>query len=452
MSSPRRFHVRRGLDLPILGVPEQVVEPARAVSTVGLTTRSFAALKPRALVSEGDRVQLGQPLLEDRRLPQLRFTSPGTGRVRAIHRGERRHILSVVVDLDPGAESQVSFASFSPKAQDSTDGVRALLLESGLWTALRIRPYGHLPLPEASPQAIFITALDTHPLAPQLDVVLQGREQDFDRGLEVLGKLTSGPLYVCRAPGSKLGDGSARATLAEFSGKHPAGTVGFHIHSLNPVHRRKTVWHLGAQDVARIGRLFATGELDVSVVIALGGPLVRRPRLLRTRLGAPVGPLTDGELSEGEARVVSGSVLHGDQCADEREAFLGRYHQQLSVLAEGRRREFLGWLAPGPNEFSVLPTFLSALMPNKRFAFHTNLRGGRRAMVPIGAYERVMPMDLMPTHLLRAVAAGDLEWAEELGALELEEEDVALCSFVCPGKNDYGPALRRVLESIHQEG
>lgn len=452
MSSPRSFHVGKGLDLPITGVPEQVVEPARIVPTVGLVTRSFVGLKPRALVAEGDRVQLGQPILEHRRLPQVRFTAPGAGRVRAIHRGERRHILSVVVDLDEASGTQVSFASYRPGAQDSADGVRALLLESGLWTALRTRPFGHIPAPDTTPHAIFVTAVDTHPLAPRLDVALRGRERDFDLGLTALGRLTAGPLYVCRAPGSTLGDGNPRATVAEFSGKHPAGTVGFHIHSLDPVHRKKTVWHLGAQDVARVGHLFATGELDVSVVVALGGPLVKRPRLLRTRLGAPVAALTDGELAAGDARVVSGSVLHGDGCGDERETFLGRYHQQVSVLEEGRRREFLGWLAPGTNAFSVLPTFLSALSPKKRFAFHTNLRGGRRAMVPIGAYERVMPMDLMPTHLLRAVAVGDLEWAEELGALELEEEDVALCSFVCPGKNDYGPALRRVLESIHQEG
>ena len=452
MAAPRRFHVRKGLDLPISGAPVQIVQSGPPVTHVGLVTRSFVGLKPRPVVTDGDRVRRGQPLFVDRRTPELRFPSPGAGRVRAVHRGERRHVLSVVVDLDEGVGAQQPYEAFTPSADASATSVRALLLESGLWTALRARPFGHAPAPDTSPHALFVTAVDSHPLAPRVDVALAGREEDFARGLNVLGKLTEGPVYVCRAPGSTLGDGLPRVTVAEFSGKHPAGTVGYHIHALDPVHRKKVVWHVGAQDVARIGHLFARGELDTSLVIAIGGPMVTRPGLVRTRLGAPVHALTERELAPGDARIISGSVLHGDRCDDDVQGYLGRFHQQVSVLEEGRRRDFLGWMAPGWNVFSALPAFFSALAPNKRFAFDTNTRGGRRAMVPIGAYERVMPMDLMPTHLLRALAVGDLEWAEELGALELEEEDVALCSFVCPGKNDYGSALRRVLDRIQQEG
>jgi Na+-transporting NADH:ubiquinone oxidoreductase subunit A len=259
-------------------------------------------------------------------------------------------------------------------------------------------------------------------------------------------------VLLCRAKGSGLSPCGSGARVAEFGGPHPSGTAGFHIHTLLPVTRGKEVWHVGAQDVARIGRLFSTGTLDVEQIVSLAGPRVKRPRLLRTRLHAEVAPLVDGELHDGEARVVSGSVLHGDRCEAGPEGFLGRFHQQLSVLAEGRRRELLGWLAPGAKTFSVLPTFLSSLLPRRRFELDTNLHGGRRAMVPIGMYERVMPMDLMATHLLRALQVGDVEWAEQLGALELDEEDLALCSFVCPGKGDYGPALRRVLDTIQAEG
>jgi Na+-transporting NADH:ubiquinone oxidoreductase subunit A len=452
MSTPPPTIVKKGLDLPITGTPEQVVEKARAVSHVGLVTRDYRGLKPRLLVEEGQVVRLGQPLFEDRQRPQVRFTAPGTGRVRAIHRGEKRHVLSVVIDLDDSVGEPVVFSSFSPAAGETAEGVRALLLESGLWTALRMRPFSRVPSPDATPKAIFVTAMDSHPLAPKLEVALAGREADLERGLSVLARLTKGPVFFCRAVGSTLSPGRSGAVVAEFGGKHPCGTVGFHIHTLMPVSREREVWHLGAQDVARIGRLFTTGQFDVSRVVSLAGPLVKKPRLLLTRLGAPTSALVKDELADGEARVVSGSVFYGDHCRDEVEGYLGRFHQQVSVVAERRERDFLGWLAPGADAFSVLPTFISKLMPGKRFAFHTNTNGGQRAMVPIGMYERVMPMDLMPTHLLRALAVGDLEWAEELGALELDEEDLSLCTFVCPGKYDFGPALRRVLDAIQAEG
>ena len=442
--------VRKGLDLPIAGEPVQVVSPARPVTHLGVLPPNYRGLKPRLLVEQGQTVRLGEPLFADRKHPQVQVVAPGSGRIAAVNRGERRALLSIVLELDEGAAEPVKFAAWSEKAGDTAEGVRALLLESGLWTALRTRPFTAVPDPESKPRSIFVTALDTNPLAPKLDVALAGREADFERGLTVLKKLTDGPVFLCRAPGSSLGAGASGATVAEFAGKHPAGTVGFHIHTLDPVTRGKTVWHVGAQDVARIGHLFATGTLDTSLVVSLGGPLVQKPRLLKTRLGAHVRTLVQGELAEGEPRVISGSVLHGDRC-DEVSGYVGRFHHQLSVLPEARERQFLGWLAPGANAFSMIPAFVSAILPKKRFTFDTDLNGGHRAMVPIGAYERVMPMDLMPTHLLRALTVGDVEWAEELGALELDEEDLALCSFVCPGKFDFGSALRRTLDTLQAE-
>ncbi len=444
--------VKRGLDLPITGAPDQRVDDAAPVRTVGVVTRDYLGLKPRVLVQEGDVVQLGQPLFTHRAWPEVRFVAPGSGRVHFVHRGEKRHVLSVVVELDEAAATPRTFEAFSRTAGDSDASARALLLEAGLWPAFRTRPFSRVPAPTAQPLAIFVTAHDTHPLAPRLDVALAGREADLERGLAVLKQLTPGAVWLCRGVGSALGVGASGARVAEFGGKHPAGTAGFHIHTLRPVTRGQEVWHVGAQDVARIGKLFATGQLDVTQVVSLAGPLVTRPRLVRTRLHASTAELTHGELGEGEARVVSGSVLHGDRCHDAIEGYLGRFHQQVTVLREGRDRAFLGWLGAGLGAFSTVPTFLSALLPGKRFAFDTNTHGGLRAMVPIGMYERVQPMDLMVTHLLRALAVGDLEWAEELGALELDEEDLALCTYVCPGKYDYGPALRRVLDTLSAEG
>lgn len=454
--------VRKGLDVPLLGEPEQAIDDAPSVSRVAVVARDYVGMKPRILVKAGDAVRVGQPLFESREQPRVRVVAPAAGTIEDVYRGERRALTSIVVNLSPEPDASVSFESYRPGAEASRESVQALLLESGLWSALRVRPYGGVANPEVNPHSIFVTAVDTHPLAARPEVVLRGREQAFQRGLAVLTRLTDGPVYLCRAPGSSIEPGTSGVRVEEFGGKHPAGTVGYHIHVLDPVHREKQVFHIGYQDVARIGSLFASGKLDLSTVVSLGGPLVARPRLLRTRIGAALDELVAGQLrsdsgpgSEAESRdvrVISGSVLHGDIARGKELGFLGRYHTQVTVLREGREREFLGWLAPGTDKFSVIPTFLSSLRPHKRFELDTNTHGSRRAMVPIGLYERVMPMDLMITHLLRALTVGDVEWAEELGVLELDEEDVGLCTFVCPGKYEYGPALRRALATLEKEG
>lgn len=458
--------VSKGLDIPLSGVPEQIIHNAKPVTRVAIVVRDFVGLKARVLVEPGDTVLLGQPILEHRSYADVRFTSPGSGRVEAVHRGAKRALLSVVIALDSESQDAVTFASYDATLNDGTSGnasanAQALLLESGLWTAFRTRPFSHVPAPDTTPSAIFVTATDTNPLAPNMDVVMAGRDADIARGMHVLTLMTDGPVYLCRAKGSNIGSSAtgssgnnSRITIEEFGGVHPAGTVGYHIHVLDPVHRNKTVWHIGIQDVARIGHLFATGQLDVTHIVALGGPLVTTPRLLRTRLGASVPEVLAGEINESgntTARCISGSVLTGDRADDDTQGFLGRFHQQISVLAEGGTREFLGWIAPGAKSFSVLPAFLSALLPSRLFNLDTSMFGSRRAMVPIGAYERVMPMDIMPTHLLRALTVGDLGWAEELGVLELDEEDVALCTFVCPGKYEHGAALRRTLTQLAAE-
>ncbi|MEM9291148.1 MAG: Na(+)-translocating NADH-quinone reductase subunit A [Acidobacteriota bacterium] len=459
--------IKRGLDLPIQGVPEARVEEASAPRHVALLGDDYVGMKPTMLVSAGDAVRRGQPIFEDKKTPGVVFTAPASGTVVAVHRGHRRAFQSLVIELSDeerglGAAAPgdaVSFEAFdgSQPAQWTAEGVRALLLESGLWTALRSRPFGRVPNPSATPNSIFVTAMDTQPLAPPVSAVLDGREEDFQRGLEVLGHLTEGAIYLCRGPQDELPavDGAAggRVRTETFAGPHPAGLPGTHIHFLDPVSRAKEVWHLGVQDVLAIGHLFATGELDVRRLVSLGGPVATSPRLLRTRVGASLDDLTAGELQEGENRLISGSVFGGRTASGEVVGYLGRFHQQVTVLAEGRERKFLGWLTPGGDRFSLTRAFTSALSGGgNRFAFNTSTNGSPRAIVPIGLFEKVMPLDILPTFLLKALVVQDIEYAETLGVLELSEEDLALCTFVSPGKTEFGTYLRDALTTIEKEG
>ena len=451
--------IKKGLDLPITGAPQQTIEAASPPARVALVAADYHGMKPTMHVKPGDSVRRGQLLFEDKKIPGVRYTAPGGGKVFAVNRGKRRALQSVVIELDSeersGKASTVRFAADTGKhpAELSRDEVQALLLESGLWTALRARPYSKVPDPATKPKSIFVTAIDTNPLAPDVGEVLRGKGDDFERGLVALSKLTDGNVFVCKAPGTDLQlPSDSRIQTEEFTGPHPAGLAGLHIHLLDPVDRKKLVWSVGCQDVVAIGRLFNGGELYVNRVVALAGPPVTNPRLLETRVGASLDDLTSGELAEGEMRVISGSVLSGRRAMGTEEGYLGRYDQQVSVLAEGREREFLGWLGPGFDKYSTLNTFLSRLLPGKKFAMTTDTNGSDRAMVPVGNYERIFPMDILPTFLLRALLMGDVERAQALGVLELDEEDLALCSFVCAGKNDYGVYLRDLLTEIEKDG
>ena len=285
-------------------------------------------------------------------------------------------------------------------------------------------------------------------------VVIDAHAEDFVAGVAAVARLTSGRVFVCQASAATLPALPERVNIAaaRFDGPHPAGLPGTHIHFLAPVGADDTVWHVGYQDVIAIGRLFTRGELWMERVVALAGPVVRSPRLLRTRLGASTEELVAGELEPRECRVISGSVLSGRR-ASNWSSFLGRYHTQISVLAEGRERELLGWINPTGRKFSAINLFMSSFNREaRRFPFHTSTNGSPRAMVPIGNYERVVPLDILPTQLLRALLVADTDTAQKLGALELDEEDLALCSFVCSGKYNYGPVLRTNLEQIEKEG
>jgi len=439
---------RKGLDLPLAGAPLGPVTDAHPVSRVAVLGSDFPGVKPALKVEVGQRVRAGELLFEDKQRSGVVHTAPASGNVSAIHRGARRALVSIVIDVDEAIESLQIRAADDARLRLDAASARALLLESGLWTALRTRPFAHVAAPDALPSAIFVTATDTRPHAVAPAQVIDVRMADFSNGLRVLRAL--GPrLFVCVAEGHRVE--APASEVVEFSGPHPSGNAGWHIHRLLPVSMHRSVWTIGYQDVLAIGRLLETATLDVERVVALGGPGARRPRLLRTRLGASLDQLLENEMLPGPQRVISGSVLDGRARTTEVDAFLGRLHSQIAVLPEGGTREMFGYIAPGAEKFSVTGTVLGAFRRAHAFAFSTSTNGSPRAMVPIGSYERVMPFDMLPTFLLRALIIGDDERAAELGALELDEDDVALCTYVCPGKTEYGPLLRAALDRLEKE-
>ena len=447
-----RFAIARGLAVPVAGEPEQRID-IKSVGQVALVASDYLGLRPSLLVAEGEEVRLGQPILVDKQCEGVVLTSPAGGRVRTIHRAEKRRLMSIIIDIaDRELEQEFPVIEAGNISRLSREEVVARIISTGLWSAFRTRPFSRVPSPKSVPNAIFVTAMDSNPLAVQPNVVLRDAQEDFAAGLDAVTRLTEGKTIVCRAPGTDTpGEVLPNVRVAEFRGPHPAGLVGTHMHFMRPVMPGIINWHLNYQDVIAIGRAFTRGRLDPTRVIALAGPVVAKPRLLRSRLGASLSELTHGELTGESNRIISGSVLCGRQ-AEEWIDYLGRYHLQVSCLAEGNQRELLGWQMPGFNKFSATRAFGGAWSARKQFALTTSTEGSERAMVPIGTYERVMPLDLLPTLLLRALISGDTERAQELGCLELDEEDLALCTFVCPGKYDYGSILRDNLTTIENEG
>jgi Na+-transporting NADH:ubiquinone oxidoreductase subunit A len=445
------FRITKVLNLPIAGTADPQIVMASAVGRVAILAADFIGMKPTMLVQQGDRVALGQPVFSDKKSQGVVFTAPASGRVAEINRGDRRAFQSLVIDVE-GDEA----VSFSPLVQkDFFNGTREqvteLLATSGLWTSFRTRPFSKVPAVGTVPRSIFVQAMDTNPLAVDPMPLIAAREAEFRFGVQALAKLTDGKVFVCHAPGSSIPDIGGNVQKAEFAGPHPAGLPGTHIHFLDPVGPGKVVWTINAQDVIAIGHLMSTGRLDPTRVISIAGPSVAKPQTVKTRLGADIDQLMKGMLAEGTHRIISGSVLSGRK-AESPVNFLGRYHLQISAIPEGSAREFLGWLSPGTNRFSVKPVFTSALDRAKQFIFSTTTGGSKRAMVPIGMYEKVVPLDIIPTFLLRSLITKDTEQAQALGCLELDEEDLSLCTFVCPGKTEYGPLLRESLTQIEKEG
>ncbi|MSS76147.1 MAG: Na(+)-translocating NADH-quinone reductase subunit A [Methyloglobulus sp.] len=450
-----QFLIKKGLTIPITGEPKQVIENGNKVKSVAVLGMDYVGMKPTMLVNKGDTVKLGQILFEDKKNPGVVFTAPGAGIVKGIHRGEKRVLQSVVIEL-AGAE-QEAFTKYKEAdlAKLDAEKVKANLLKSGLWTSFRERPYGKIPAVDSKPNAIFVTAIDTRPLAADPVVVIKERSADFINGLAVIAKLSEGKTYVCKATGADIAVGdNASVVVHEFAGPHPAGLPSTHIHFIAPVNVDKFVWYVDYQAVMAIGALFTTGNLNVERVISLAGPTVKKPRLIRTRVGANTDDLVAGELTDVENRVISGSVLYGHQ-ASAWASYLGCYHLQISALQEGRARELFGWIVPGKDKYSALDVYIKSRQDrkaNRKFPLTTDKNGSNRAIVPVGIYETVMPMDILPTPLLKSMIVGDTDQAQALGCLELDEEDMSLFTFVDPGKHDFGPVLRANLTKIEKEG
>jgi Na+-transporting NADH:ubiquinone oxidoreductase subunit A len=465
------YHIKKGLDVPITGEPQQTVSPAKSVDQVAIVATDFVGMKPRMLCEEGSTVKRGQPLFEDRKTPGVYHTSPGAGTVVKINRGAKRALQTIVIALNdnekagtPTEDDLQKFESYKADASYSAEELEALLLESGMWASIRTRPFSRNPDVGTRPQALFLTCTDSEPLCGDSNVILDGQEDDFLAGAKALTVFAE-KTFLCVGKGSKVPDvpGTQKAV---FSGKHPHGLVGTHMANLYPVSRKRVAWHIHLQEIIAIGALLRTGTLMVDRIVSLAGPTVKNPRLIKTRMGASIEELCAGEFEDGEEtyfahgvekkgrthRLISGSAVSGRTAQGEIHGFLGKYHRQITILKEGREREFIGWMLPGASKFSTIPIFISSLFGKKKYDFTTTTNGEEREMVPIGMYERIMPLDIIPTFLLRAMEIGDLEKAEQLGALELDEEDLALCSFVCPGKQDHGIHLRRTLDAIHKEG
>lgn len=446
----QQHKLNKGLDVPVLGAPDTTTVDAATVGTVAILGQDYIGLKPRLAVQEGDVIAAGAPVLAHKETPEVQVTSPVSGRVKAVNRGARRALVSVVIEVDEAAAKPVDF---SKTGDDSTfEGVTERLCAAGLWTSFRTRPYSKVPAPGSKPHAIYITAMDTEPLSADAALIINEEPEAFVRGLEAVQLLTDGNTYLCQESGASIpGADVAGITAVGFSGPHPAGLAGTHMHFLEPPAADKFVWTIGYHDVIAIGRLMLTGMLDASRIVALTGPLCAKPRLVKTIAGASIEELCADDLKgDTPVRMVSGSILSG-ALAEGPTAYLGRYARQVTLIEEDHKQIPMGWIRPMFSKYAVQPVLGSALS-RKLYPLTSNLNGGRRAMVPIGTFEQLMPQDFLPTQLLRALLVMDTDSAQALGALELDEEDVALCGFACPAKYEYGLALRDSLTKIEKEG
>lgn len=444
------FTIKQGLDVPITGQPEQNIQAGPSATSVAILGDDYVGMRPTMMVNVGDTVKLGQVVFEDKKTPGVFFVSPAAGTVKAITRGEKRKFESIEIELS--GDDEVTFASHSDLGSLTREQVESQLVESGQWVAFRTRPYSRTPALGSEPSSIFVTAMDTNPLSAEPELIIAQNKDLFVAGLQVIRKLTHGKTYVCHRNDSRVpGENVPNVAMEEFNGPHPAGLPGTHIHYLDPVGPNKTVWHINYQDVIAIGHLFTTGRIMTERVISIAGPKVAKPGLFKTRLGVRLEDMLGKDSDLKNARIISGSVLDGRK-SEPNKNYLGRFHNQISVLEEGTHREFLGWQKPGGDKFSLTRIYLGSWLQGKLFPLTTSTGGSRRAMVPMGTYEKVMPLDILPTQLLRALINGDTEEAQLLGALELAEDDLALCTFVCPGKYDYGKILRDNLTLIEKEG
>ena len=436
----------KGLDIRLQGEAAKTIVDAPLAAEYAVSPLDFEGLTPKMLVKVGDTVEAGSPLFFDKKRPEIVFTSPVSGTVAAVNRGEKRKILSVVVTAD----KEVAYKEFAKLdvATASREDIVKLLLESGLWTMFIQRPYGVVATPSDMPKAIFVSAFDSAPLAVDYDFALAGDKEALQKGFDVLGRLTEGKVHLSYHA-DQTAPSFTGVELHAFKGKHPAGNVGVQIHHIDPINKGEKAWTLNIQDVAILGRLFLNGKVDMSRVIAVAGSCVAEPKYYRVVAGASVKALLGGKLSNEHARVISGNVLTGRNVG--MEGFLGVNANMLTVIPEGDDYELLGWAMPRFKKFSVSRAYFSWLFPCRKYNLDTNLNGGERAFVMNDLYEKYLPMDVYPVHLIKACLANDLDKMENLGIYEVVEEDLALCEFVCPSKIEIQQILRNGINTMIKE-
>ena len=417
-------------------------------ATVALKPTDFPGLTPKLSVKAEAEVKAGDALFYDKYHPEIVFTAPVGGKVVSVNRGERRKILEVVIETNKSAGS-AKFKKADP-ASLSGDEVKEQILKSGLWPFIKKRPYGIIASPSEKPRSIYISTFDTAPLAPDYNFVLEGQLNTFQTGVNALAKLTEGKVHLGVNQGSAF-TGIKNVEINTFEGPHPAGNVGIQIANTNPINRGEVVWTINVQDVLFIGRLFETGEVDFTKIVALTGSEIKEPKYYQTVLGAPVATLTKGKLVSADynQRIIGGNVLTGTKLAST--SFLGYYNSQVSVIPEGDEYEFVGWADPGFNKFSATKTFFGKLFPKKEYTLNANLHGGERAFVMSGQYEKLVPMDILPVHLLKAILVNDIDKMERLGIYEVIEEDFALCEYACTSKIEVQKILREGINTMIKE-
>ncbi|SMO65243.1 Na+-transporting NADH:ubiquinone oxidoreductase subunit A [Saccharicrinis carchari] len=441
--------IKKGLDIRLEGKAETVFGAVKLPELFAVKPGDFPGLVPKLAVKPGDKVKVGSVLFYDKYRTDIKFVSPVSGEVTLVNRGERRRILEVVVKSDNQNEAE-EFGAVDPKQVSKEEAIKKMKA-AGMWPFLRQRPYNIIANAEDEPKGIFISAFDSAPLAPDYDFIVSGQEKEFQAGVDVLNKLTPGGVHigVNQQMASKLFLSTQGVTRHSFSGPHPAGNVGVQIHHVSPINKGELCWTIQPQEVISLGKLFLEGTYDASRVIALTGSELKNRNYVRTKVGANIAPYVANNVSEGNLRYISGNVLTGTNIG--KDGYLGSYHAQFTVIPEGDKSEFMGWAAPGLDKFSLSRTFFTWLSGKKQYVLDANLNGGKRAIIVSGEYNKVLPMDIMPEQLIKAIITVDIDKMEQLGIYEVVEEDLALCEFVCTSKLEIQSILRKGLDVMIKE-
>jgi Na+-transporting NADH:ubiquinone oxidoreductase subunit A len=444
------IRIKRGLDIKLQGKAKDVFTKADLPDLFAVFPDDFHGIRPKVVVKEGETVKVGSVLFYDKKNPDIKVVSPASGTILAVNRGEKRKVINILIQSD-GLFESIELERINP-ADYNANQVKKFLLDSGFWPFIKQRPYDIVANPEDTPKAIFISGFDSAPLAPDYDFILVGKNEDFQMGIDVLSKLVLGKIHVGinveRA--SKIFRDTKNIEIHEFKGPHPAGNVGVQIHHISPINKGEVVWTLNPQDVIGIGKAFRKGKIDFSRCVVLAGCAVKKPAYYKSVFGASITNIVKDNVVQNEkVRYISGNPLTGKQIMAD--GFLGAYDSQITIIPEGDNYEFVGWIKPRLDKFSVNRSYFSWLMRNKEYCLNTNLNGGERAFIMSGEYDKVFPMDILPEFLVKAILAKDIDKMEQLGIYEVAPEDFALCEFVCTSKIETQRIVREGLDFLRRE-